>query len=488
MGKPIRIQKVNISNSQSFSGWVETLSYNSSQNATQMFEINNIISNVMNGVDVRLIYQTSDDKISLGTDWAFSRPDTTNICFQTYGSYIHSDNTLKKAYKRICAASDSLTEYAWPSSNVGTAGLTMVTPLEKVSIFCPTDQSGFKYAYTDWKITDADLKQLANRIRIGYIVKILVNSNEIFSADIAHFVSGNTALYIMARNYMMEQPLTFSYRLFDVGQSKTNLQPLNNGDFVEDWEDASNNDTQFLLVEKWTKVFQVDSGGNTTYGSYSDLVGNVTAGHRVKITTANMSFIADTIVHVPAQNTILAVIVEEYWQENGGFRCAEVDIYIYCKVWRFVRTDGSVTVVKFDDMHTFIEETSSLTSVTWFVDLVQWSEDAETQSTAVPIDTSTLETALEQGSSLRLKYIYSGVDIYLGTRSVNLEVGSVTAMTTMHLLVDYTTTPIYSSTSDYIWWEMCTDGNNRLFNKNAATGSQNAYNFPGVYRVTWFTG
>ena len=449
-----------------------------SSQTTDSSAVYGFMNRIFTGVDVNIQIETDASYILFGVDWIKTNNYIPNICSRSYGYYLHSSFKPKEAFRSICSSSVELKEYAWPYFGNLSPITIDETPVESVSFFIRnyTDTS----FYTIGSITAFESGTLAKIFREGFDVTILIAAEEVYKADIVYFGTDNT-VYVVVRNLVVydniTQSLSFAHSLITLDGNEETLTQTQAGDLVRSWRDLSVLNTEIIVHDQWIKLYEVDTNGVTISGSFGNLVQSVRSGSKVKIVTEELSATVDTVVHLHSETRLLAILVEEYKQENGNFSDETL--------WRLIDTTGTQIVVKFYH-NAFVEEISTKVSVEWFVDLTSWTEVLSPQFGVS--DTSLLRQALNQGSTLRLQYVTTpGQAVFVGTDKVTVEGNVVTAMTARALLVDYSETIIYTATSDLVWWQFSTTGSAEKYMKTVSTGLHSSLTNVNAIEVTWFT-
>ena len=470
--------------------WIAALTYNSSQNGTQVNEMGNFITYGQGGSDLNLLVSTSNSQISMTIDWFKISWYPNDACLKNFAFYVHSYSKPRKSTNTLCASSTELIEFAWPDS--GSTITVDTTALESVSIFT-RDFSG-KYQFTLGFI--GDIGYVRDILRSGEDIRFYVNYDELYSADIVYFGNGANAVFALARRYAIADvanaTLEFAHILHTIGSSIYSVETLVTNQDGDVSVTTGNSATTYIYLQgNWTKVYEVADNGNVTHGTYRTLQIAVRQGHRVKIMVGD-EFIAvpDYIIEVAEEARILAVILDEFLQSNGSFTTQEGGEYR--KVWREYDSNGSEKRCLLDTLDDPQGgDTWSNVTVAWFVDTAPWSTyyvDSDPSR-----DTTSLIQAIEYGSRVRLMYhVKSSPDVmrlYLDVPVVTITGSDVKAKTPT--LLDYDFSPgasMWSGGKTYLHFEFSTNGAaTKYIVYVGRPGTDSASTLVSYYDVTWFT-
>ena len=471
--------------------WIAALTYNSSQNGTQVNEMGNFMTYGQGGSDLNLLVSTSNSQISMTIDWFKISWYPNDVCLKNFAFYVHSYSKPRKSTNTLCASSTKLIEFAWPDS--GSTITVDTTALESVSIFT-RDFSG-KYHFALGSI--GDIGYVRDILRGGEDIRFYVNDNELYSADIVYFGNGTNAVFALARRYAIADvanaTLEFAHILHTIYSTifitVETLVTNQDGDISVTTGNSAN--TEIYLQSNWTKVYEVADNGNVTHGTYRTLQIAVRQGHRVKILVGD-EFIAfpDYIIEVAEEARILAVILDEFLQSNGSFTTQEGGEYR--KLWREFDTNGSEKRCLLDTKDdpqggdTWLNVT-----VAWFVDTAPWSTYYINSDPSR--DTSSLKQAIEYGSRVRLMYQVSSspdvMRVFIDSPVVTITGSDVKAKTPTLLDYDFSAgASMFSGGPKYLHFEFSTNGAATKYEIDVGRpGTDSASTLVSYYDVTWFT-
>ena len=459
--------------------WVEALSYNSSQNGAQDSRLPDLINWIRAGADVNLIMSNGTSVTLLPVEWLKLDQISPNMCVTNFGFYLYGSFKPKKSATSGCVSGNIMTEYAWPRSTAHEITVTD-TIFEYVS-FYSRDYSGH-YTFQQGHLTSGEIDTIINYTRSGYDIRIRLYDEMLFP-DIFYYTTDVVQMYALVRKYVSwntaSGALNFAHILHAINGNAAYIHETKSGHFITlDFENGEL-DGDILLQGNWREVYSV--AHKITTGNFTALRSYVQSGHRVKIVTSEFSAVVDTVVDLPSQSKILALVAEEFSRTGDTFENPPR------RMWTVVDTTGLRRVVKFDQEDNFLSEVADNIDVTWFVDTYDWYVYHISQAGGG--DTQSLEQAVGRGVRIRLQYrnpnVVDGSRVFLDTSRVENSGTAVTAHTIKSLYIDYTSGTVYGNNSAIMYWKMSTDGSSVRYLKKVSTGLYSRLTSV-TYEVTWY--